>query len=72
MGFSVEVAQATLHRFSADVPRVIEELLKLGGMVPQEWLDAAQANLSSSESSSASASSGSGEQLCYLHFAILS
>ena len=37
--------------------RAVEELLRVGGVVPQEWLDAIQSGASSSDASGSSGSS---------------
>lgn len=51
MGFDLTEARAALHHFHADVQRSIEELLRVGGEVPQAWKDALQAVSGSSGSS---------------------
>jgi len=38
MGFDANTAHAALHHFSANVDRAVEELLRLGGSVPPDWL----------------------------------
>jgi hypothetical protein len=56
MGFDVDMAHAALHHFNANVPQTVEELVRLGGMVPPEWLQALQVATASSSSSTTSSS----------------
>ena len=56
MGFDPEAARAALQHFNADLPKAINELLQLSGVVPPEWLR----EVASSSGSSSATSSSSG------------
>lgn len=56
MGFDVDMARAALHHFGADQLRAIDELIRLSGVVPSEWLQNSQSASSSSSSTSTASS----------------
>ena len=56
MGLDPEAARAALQHFYADLPKAINELLQLSGVVPSEWLR----EVASSSGSSSATSSSSG------------
>ena len=39
MGFDSTQSCAVLHHFRGDVEKCVEELVKMGGVVPGEWLE---------------------------------
>ena len=51
MGFTGDSARLALERFTGDVQRAVEELLKCQGEVPPEWADLLGASSSGSSSS---------------------
>jgi hypothetical protein len=57
MGFDVDMARAALHHFSANVSQAVEELVRMEGVVPPEWLQALQVASASSSNTSSSVSS---------------
>ncbi len=59
LGFPADAARAALHNFNANIETAVEELLKCGGMIPMEWVQALMsATNDKSGSTSSTGSSG--------------
>lgn len=61
MGFDRETARVALLKFSGQIQKAVEELLKVGGELPPHWItEGASSSTSSSSGSSCSPSTSSG------------
>ena len=61
MGFDAESARIALVHFGGDIQQAVDELLKSGGGVPQDWRDQQESGTSSSEGTSSSSGRSSGQ-----------
>jgi len=52
MGFDVDMARAALNHCGADIMRAVDELVRLGGIVPPAWLQSLQPTSATSSSAS--------------------